>query len=395
MKQRDSKADTGNNPEPFELQNLPPSSQGDDAVYISQDTDFNPFQLIEDDTPSRSSAKDPSEYYDFLEKSAKDPQLTNSALSRTSRAFMTWMRDFEVRNPESAGAKYAILAAVLLTQSCATKIVAYPHISFISYAYLQCLMVLLVTYLLCRVFNVKPFLELEARQQSLKTSAFLYLIGGLCYIYSWSLWPRKYSHFLLATLPLLALVREITSLKQRIKTTEFVFFAMNLVGMFVLLAIPDTEEDFSFLGLGLSCFAVLLIFAGYVKMDHGRGNLISMNFVYSFVAGIFLPAFFALQEGGSPSFFEVLQIFVLGLFPAVGVLLAVRSTQISKSSHVLLFASLGLACINFGRGVETDGFTIEAVVGTVLGFIGAILILINQDTKTQRMDYSKTVPLIS
>ena len=241
---------------------------------------------------------------------------------------------------------------------------------------------LLLFYVCCREFDVSPFIEEdEDKHFGLKISAFLYLVGGLLYLYSWNFWGREYSHFIIAVLP--ALMLAIESKNRVISRNEIIFFALNLVGMFILFAIPDSIKPITLVGFAISLVGVALLFAGFIKMGQSQGNFLSMGIVYNLFIVIFVPAFFAIQAGTPPNIIEVLAIMILGILSFFGIVLAIRSSQLSKHSHCLLFASLGLVSISLVRGFKSDGFTFTCIIGTILSFFGGVMILINQSTKTE------------
>lgn len=373
----------------FELEDLSSSSgpKKDDALYV-KGKEFQEFELFEDPDTSQTSDSKPIRYYQFLD--TEETKLTKNRIW----SFFSWMRNFELKNNESAGVKYALISTFLLALVGSSKISLYPHISFINFMYMQCLISFGLCYLSCRYLNIHPFLDDDEKQSSLKFSGFLFLVGGLLYLYSWDFWPRQYSHFVLAVLPFAILIRETVMSRNRFQMKELLFFGLNLIGMYVLLAIPNTVEDFSWTGLWITVFAVILLFFGFLSLKKATGNMVSVLSVYLLILDIFIPAFFAIQEGGKPLFYEVFGMALMGVLTFIAMVFAVRSTQISKSSHILLFASLGLAVVNFGRGVKSDGLTLEGIGGTILSFFGAILILINQSKRTENMDYDKAIPMI-
>lgn len=389
----------------YELQDLSKSNSGedqDDALYVKA-PEMEEFELQEDSNASQGSDTKPNNYYAFLDGpvEANNGDLTEQMETKATRNnggrlnnFFAFMRDFEIKNNESAGVKFALISTFLLTIVGSCKISLFPHIAFINYLFIQTLVCFVCCYICCRILGIVPFLQNDEHQSNLKASAFYYMVGGLLYLYSWDFWPRQYSHFLLAALPFVILIKESISHRYSLQLKELIFFGFNLVGMFILLAIPDTDEDFSWTGFGISLVAVIFLLVGFLKMKATKGNMISMLTIYLLTMDIFVPAFFAMQIGAKPTIIEAVGMVMIGFLSFVAFVFAVRGTQISKSSHVLLFASLGLAVVNFGRGVKSDGLTLAGIGGTVLSFFGATLILINQSKRTEHMDYDKVVAMI-
>lgn len=240
---------------------------------------------------------------------------------------------------------------------------------------------MMLFYICSREFNITPYLIDEKKQFYLKISGFLFLGGAVTYFYSWNLWGREFSHFLLALIPGATLIKE--SFARKISSNEIVFFSCNLVGMFSLLAIPDSYRPFTYLGLAVSTVGVMIIYLGYWLMGEATGNVVSMGMIYNLLAIVFLPTFFAVQRTEPVSIFRLIIIAMLGVLTFCGVVFGIRSSQIMKRSHFLLFASVSLAVINLGRGYKTDGFTYTSVIGTILSIFGTIMMLINESFKTE------------
>ena len=175
------------------------------------------------------------------------------------------MENTENKSPESAGTIFGITSAVIFAFVGIVKVLFFSHVAVINLVFLQGMITLLLFYVCCREFDVSPFIEEdEEKHFGLKISAFLYLVGGLLYLYSWNFWGREYSHFIIAILP--ALMLAIESRNRVISKNEIIFFGLNLVGMFILLAIPDSIKPITLVGFAISLVGVAFLFAGFIKM---------------------------------------------------------------------------------------------------------------------------------
>ena len=235
------------------------------------------------------------------------------------------MENAENQNPESAGTIFGIVSAIIFAFVGILKVLFFSQVAIINVVFLQGMITLLLFYICCREFDVSPFIEEdEDKHFGLKISAILYLVGGLLYLYSWNFWGREYSHFIIALLPAIMLALE--SRNRVIGKNEAIFFGLNLAGMFILLAIPDSIKPATLLGFGISLAGVAIMFAGFIKMGKSQGNFLSMGIVYNLFIVIFVPAFFAIQAGTPPNILEVLVIMLLGVLSFFGIVLAIRSS---------------------------------------------------------------------
>lgn len=342
--------------------------------------DQEEFQLVEDIDVHKEESENPAKYYQFAAK-----EDTNKYL----RMVFEWMQDTEITMRQAAGMKFGIIAAVIFGIIGALKVEYFYKISFMNYLFLQGLVSLAIFYVMCRSFDILPFIEDEALNNKLKFCAGANLIGIVFYIASWNYWPRQYSHFLLCCIPLIENLREGLR-TQTFKQKDFILLFVNLVGFLILLAIPDRDVSFTAQGLIYALIGVVLFWIAFQQLKSlGSSNVVSISLVNTLVFSIFLPGFFGIVDAETPSFYELLLIILLGVPAAVATILLVRCVQITKPSHSLLAASVSLAIISWVRSVNLEHFTIQGVVGVVLAVGCAVIILYQQQDKTAIMEYMK------
>lgn len=304
------------------------------------------------------------------------------------------MKNTEIEAREAAGMKFAVIAAIIFGLVGGAKIEFFYHVSFMNYVFLLILVGLGMFYLFCRQLDVLPFIEDESLQTRLKVSAVSLLGALILYIASWNYWPRHYSHFLLCAIPLIENLSE--ALKgNSFKTQEIVMLAINYVGFFILLTIPDRDTSFTLKGLLFAIGGVVLFWICFQQMKAlGSSNLVSIGIIQTLVLSIFLPGFFGVVTATPPTLIELLVILLLGIPTAIGILLMIRSIQITKPSHCLLAASVALAVISYIRSVNSEGFLIQGLLGLILAAGCAIYILYQQQDKTTIMSYAVNEPLV-
>jgi drug/metabolite transporter (DMT)-like permease len=118
--------------------------------------------------------------------------------------------------------------------------------------------------------------------------------------------------------------------------------------------------------------------------------------VLSLVLVVFIPAFFAISSGEDrTSVIDLLLMTLIGIVTTYGVYAGmVAITIVKKRSNFLLFGTLAMAFVLFIYGIGTDGVTIIAILGMALAIFGTVVIYINETRKDERVDYSRTIPLI-
>jgi len=328
----------------------------------------------------------PTKYYEFAQKEGNMSFIP---------ALFKWMQQSEMDLREAAGIKFAIIAAVIFGIIGGIKVEYFYDISFMNYIFLQTLVALGVFYLYCRQMDILPFLEDETLQTRLKFSAVANLAGFILYIASWNYWPRQYSHILICLIPFVENVREGMG-KQAINNRDLILLGVNYLGQFILLSIPDRDKSITLTGFILAAVATILFWIAFqqLKALGTTANLVSIGLIQSLVASIFLPGFFGVVVAKPPTILELLIILLLGIPFAIGLLLVIRSVQITKPSHCLISVSVALALISYIRSVNTDGFLIQAVLGIVLSVGCAVYILYYQQNKTVIMSYMAREPLI-
>lgn len=347
------------------------------------------FKLVGDEELDKEEdlfKKHPSKYYEFSQKDGTWGFVPT---------LFRWMQKSEIDLREAAGIKFAIFAAVIFGIIGGVKVEYFYHVSFMNYIFLQTLVSLGIFYLYCRQMDILPFLEDEALQTRLKVSAVANLAAFILYVASWNYWPRQYSHIILCAVPLLENLRE--GMKNAFNTQDMVLLGVNFIGQFILLSIPDRELSFTFRGFIFALIAVVLFWIGFqqLKALGSSSNLVSIGMIQTLVASIFLPGFFGVVTAKPPSLIELCVILLMGILFAIGILLIIRSVQITKPSHCLITASVALALISWVRSVNSDGFLIQGLLGVVLAVGCAIFILYHQQNKTVIMSYMAREPLIN
>jgi hypothetical protein len=347
------------------------------------------FKLVGDEEFDKEEdlfKKHPSKYYEFAQKEGTWGFVPT---------LFRWMQKSEIDLREAAGIKFAIFAAIIFGVIGGVKVEYFYHVSFMNYIFLQMLVSLGIFYLYCRQMDILPFLEDEALQTRLKVSAVANLAAFILYVASWNYWPRQYSHIILCAIPLVENLRE--GMKHAFNNQDLILLGVNFLGQFILLTIPDRELSFSLKGLVFAVLGVALFWIAFqqLKALGSSSNLVSIGLIQTLVSSIFLPGFFGVVTATPPTILELLIILIMGIFFAVGLLLLIRTVQITKPSHCLITASVALALISWVRSVNSDGFLIQGLLGVVLAVGCAIYILYHQQNKTVIMSYMAREPLIN
>lgn len=339
------------------------------------------FQIVGDDDLAGGDAGeglDSKKYYQFACKENTNKYLT---------MIFSWMLDTELEMREAAGMKFGIISAVIFGIIGALKVEYFYKISFMNYLFLQGLICLGILYYVCRNFDIFPFLENEGLNDRLKLGAACNFIGVVIYIASWNYWPRQYSHFLLCCIPLIENLREGLR-TQTFRHMDFILLFINLVGFFILLAIPDRDVNFTYTGLILAVLGVALFWFAFEQLKKLRNeNVVAIGMINTLVLSIFLPGFFGIVDAQPPSFMELVMIILLGIPTAVGLILMIRCVQITKPSHSLLAASVSLAIVSWVRSVNLEGLLIQGILGVIMSVGCAVIILYQQQDKMAIMSY--------
>lgn len=344
------------------------------------------FQIIENEEQDKEDAvfnSNPTKYYEFAQKEETSKYL---------RMIFKWMLETEIEMREAAGMKFGIIAALLFGISGAFKVEFFYEISFMNYLFLQCLVALGILYLMCRKFDVLPFIENDDLNNRLKIGAVCTLVGIVMYISSWNYWPRQLSHLLLCCIPLVENLRE--GMNSTYKPKELGLLFVNLIGFIILLTIFDKDFQFTVRGFAVALIAVLLFYTAFQQLKKlGPSNVVSIGLINTLVFSIFLPGFFGIVTAKPPSFGELLLIMVLGIPTTAGIILMIRCIQITKPSHALLAASVSLAIVLWVRTLNMAQLSIQGLVGVVLSAGCAVIILYQQQDKTAIMSYMTKEPL--
>lgn len=345
------------------------------------------FKIVGDEANEKEETlfeSHPTRYYEFAQKETK-----YTFISR----WFKYMQATEIDSREAAGMKFGFYAALIFGIVGGIKVEFFSHVSFMSFTFLQVLVSLGVFYLFCRQLDVLPFIEDDKIQWHLKLSSVSFLAGLILYIASWNYWPRQYAHFLVCSIPFIENIRE--SLKSTFKPKDIALLAVNYIGFFILLTIPDKSVEFSNTGLVLALAGVALLWFGFQELKAvGNSNLLSIGMVQTLVFSIFLPGFFGVVVAPPPSLVELGIILGLGVFSSFGLLLTIRSVQITKPSHCLIAASVSLAIISFVRSINIEGLLLQNIVGVIMAAGIALFILYQQQDKTTIMGYMTREPLI-
>ena len=351
---------------PKELQEI----SHDGEIKIDQQENGDEYHMIKDDNDE--SIK-PLDYFSFLE--GKDNWACR---------FFKWMREFELSHRDSCGLLYALFGAIIYGIVGILKCTYFRTISFYNFSGIMIFACLVTFYAHSRVLEVSPFLQNPLHQKNMIIGMVCMVVAGTQYAMSWAYWPRSYSHTVLALVPLLELIKEKIS-GRRVTIPEYLFFILNFIGMFILLCIPDQKVKFTTEGAITAGLSVLVLWFGFHKLrNSGRqSNVLSIGLMYCLAASCYIPIFFSLRPGRSPSELDWLIIFILGVVMFYGTVFFLRSFQTYKPSHSILVASLALALIILVEGFLTDGFVIWAVLGAILSAIGVILNLLNEIKKTE------------
>lgn len=324
----------------------------------------------------------PHKYYEFSQK---------EDASKYFRMLFQWMQETEIEKREAAGMKFGIIAAIIFGLIGAMKVEFFYKVSFMNYLFLQCLISLAILYVMCRKFDVLPFLENEELNNRLKIGAACTLVGIVTYLSSWNYWPRQYSHLLLCCIPLVENLRE--GMNSSFKKQDLILLVINLLGFVILLTIIDREFAFTVRGFITALIAVGLFYTAFQQLKKiGPSNVVSIALINTLVFSIFLPGFFGVVPAIPPTFWDLLLIMALGIPTSVGIILMIRCIQITKPSHSLLAASVSLAIVFWVRSVNLEGLLIQGVIGVVLSVGCAIIILYQQQDKTAIMTYMTKEP---
>ncbi len=326
----------------------------------------------------------PMKYYEFGQKETKYSFIST---------WFKFMQQTEIESREAAGMKFGFFAALIFGIIGAIKVEFFYHVSFMSFTFLQALVSLGVFYFYCRQLDVLPFIEEDKLQSHLKISSVCFLVGVILYIASWNYWPRQYAHFLVCSIPFIENIRE--SLRSSFNPKDLALLAVNYIGFFILLSIPDKSVGFSIEGLVLALAGVILLWFGFQELKAvGNSNILSIGMVQTLVFSIFLPGFFGVVRADPPSLIELGIILVLGIFSSFGLLLTIRSVQITKPSHCLIAASVSLAIISFVRSINIEGLLLQNIIGVAMAAGIALFILYQQQDKTTIMGYMTREPLV-
>lgn len=344
------------------------------------------FQIVENEEFDKEEAifsNNPSKYYEFAMK-----EDTNKYL----RMIFQWMLETEIEMREAAGMKFGIIAAVIFGIIGALKVEFFYEISFMNYLFLQCLVSLGILYLMCRKFDVLPFLENEEINNRLKIGAGCTLIGIVMYLSSWNYWPRELSHLLLCCIPLAENLRE--GMNSGYKKQELGLLFINLLGFIILLTIFGKDFEFQLRGFITALIAVLLFYTAFQQLKKlGPSNVVSIGLINTLVFSIFLPGFFGVVTAKPPNFGELFLILLYGIPTTAGIILMIRCVQITKPSHALLAASVALAIVLWVRTLNMAQLSIQGLIGVSLSAGCAVIILYQQQDKTAIMSYMTKEPL--
>lgn len=342
------------------------------------------FKIVNADdiegTEAEIAKNHPSKYYEFADKEVGFPVL---------RKFFLWMRDTEITYKEAAGIKFAIMGAAIFGLIGGLKVEYFYQISSMNYFYLQFLVSLGIFFLCCRQFDVLPFLEDEQLQTKLKISAGCNLAGIIIYIASWNYWPRQYSHFLLCAIPFIENLREAQ--KTSYKTRDLILLGVNYIGFMILLTIPDREKSITMTGFLLALVGTALFWYGFQNLKAlGPSNPLSIGVIQTLFMSVFMSGFFGLVKAVPPTIIEAVVIALYGIPTSMGILLMIRSAQITKPSHCLLTASIALAIISWVRSINMEGLEFQGIIGILMAVGCACYILWEQQDKTTIITYMRS-----